>query len=320
MIDRRVLASEAFATWLRTVRSGNVSHAYLLLGADTAVRGLFADRMAAAVLCPDYGCGVCASCRAITGHCYPDVKYYNSDGKMKVDDAEKLIEDTYVKGMNGHKFYFVDRAESLSPAVQNKLLKVFEDPSPNVTIVLEATGESGILPTVLSRAKRLYLPRFSVEEIKAELIEEGHPDGKAEIAAILSDGRFDRAFRYLEDERYEALYREAFEVLTNCKKSSDIAAFLDSPLFAKDQLPTALELFEIILRDCLAYLSGDTRFTTVNRDYYIRQIAAGFSPGGAAMAILALAKARKMLTFNVGAVTVAETALFDILEAKYKWR
>ena len=82
-----------------------------------------------------------------------------------------------------------------------------------------------------------------------------------------------------------------------------------------------MDFAELILRDVMAEISGaDVRRYTYNRDAEIEKIGAGFTPGGLAMAILAVNNARRMAEVNISADTIGEKLLFDILEAKYKWR
>ena len=322
MISDLLRKSEAYAEFRNAVVSGKTSHAYLVTGDDRVTRKAYMILIAMTLLCKRGGCGECAVCTSIVSGANPDVHIYNADGKMRVDDANALVAEASMKGWGqGAKLFFIDNAETLSPAVQNKLLKLIEEPEGDAVIMFFASGESPVLPTVRSRTKKCYLPLFSSDEIYGELIEEGVPRAQAEIAAALSGGSFERAQKLGGDEEYVARYDKTFEMLVNCKKSQDVARYLGSELFNKENISLTLDFTEIILKDALIRASGSSaRLTTRNRDYDLDEIASGTSEGALAMAILAVNKARRMLAANVGAVTVAETMLFDILEAKYKWR
>lgn len=299
----------------------NFSHAYIVLGGDRSVRAEYADFIASFILCPYGGCGVCAVCKRILSQNHPDVKYLNTDGKMSVKSARELVEEAYVTGVEGVKIFFFDNAEKLSPAVQNTLLKIYEEPPESSVFVLLAASEAGILQTVRSRAKKIYLPVFSAAEIFRELQAGGVDERTAETASVLAGGRFDRAYKFADSAEYSEQYENCFELLLGCRRSADIAKYLSSPVFNKESIGLTLEFFEIILGDVLASVAGGGKApAAIRRQRDIASLARGFTPGGVAMAILAVTEAAKLLSSYVSTVSVAERVLFKILEAKYKWQ
>ncbi len=151
-------------------------------------------------------------------------------------------------------------------------------------------------------------------------MEEGYGKAEAETAAALSGGRFDKAYLYVKDEAYNKLYEACFDTLAKCKSSRDIPVYAGNNIFSKENLPLTLEIMEIILNDILRMVSKGGALQTCRKESLLKEIGNGFSAGGVAMAILALNKARRMLGSNVSAAGVADTILFEILEAKYKWR
>ena len=322
MVSDRIEQSVGFKEFRQEIQKGAISHAYLFLGKDTMARELFAKSAAKVMLCPRGGCGICNVCKKIEENAHPDVEFLNADGKMKVKDVEEMTDRAYLKGVESEiKIFFLDKAETLSREVQNKMLKLYEEPPEGVVIVLLASGETGILHTVLSRANKRFVPRFSTAVVQNELMESGVEEQIANTAAVLSDGRFDLAFRFAEEEKVVFLYEEAFRVLSECKKTTDAVRFYRGKGFQKDTVGLTLDFMEIILSDVLTRLTGAQRpMRTVNRDYAIGTIANGFSPAGVAMALDATTKARNKLNVNVGVEAVAEQLLFDILEAKYKWQ
>lgn len=322
MLEERIKASAEYKELIQSIRSGGLSHAYLLLGGDTAVRTVYIKMLASAILCRDGGCGECPTCEKIATESHIDVKYYNKDGKMRVADAIALIDDSYIKGWeSATKLYFVLSAETLLPPVQNKLLKLYEEPPAGAAIFLQAGSEGGLLQTIVSRAKKIYLPSFSSKDIYEELLEEGYDAGQAETASALSGGRFDKAYLFAAGDSYPKLYDDCFRTLIGCKSSRDVPSYSGGDLFSKENLSATIEIMEVILSDVLALVSGSgVPPASHNREYDLGEIGKGFSPGGVAMAILVLSKARKMLNSYVSAAAIADTILLEILEAKYKWR
>ncbi|MFA5449186.1 MAG: hypothetical protein WC292_01940 [Clostridia bacterium] len=321
MISDRLAQKESIMNLKKEIFSGKLSHAYLLFVPDTYIREPIEKLISSAILCPQGGCGECAVCTKIYTDSHADIAVYNKDGKYTVKEAkENFIPHTYVKGWESEKkLYFFYNAESLSTRVQNTILKILEEPPQNVIIFLISGGEGGLLSTVLSRLKKADMPTFNSVEIAEELISEGVSPALAETAAVFSGGRFDRAFKYADEKEYSEIYERTFQVLDECRKSSQIAEYINDKIFSKENIAVTLEFFEIILRDVLGLAAGNTDFITINKAYLLGRIADGFSSGGAAMAVLAVTNAKKMLSSNIAPVTAAETLLFDILEAKYKW-
>lgn len=338
MIGDLLQKSKAYQEFRKDLSADKISHAYLFLGEDKLARREYMRLFASTVLCRAGGCGVCDTCDKIYNDVHLGVHYYNLDGKMNVKVAEALIEESYKSSWEGNdsddgdrssgaskRIYFIDNLDELSPtvlpAVQNKLLKIFEEPPKNVIIALFAKSSFGILQTILSRAKICYLPLFTSNEVYDELLEEGYPRATAEIASALSGGSFEKAYRFVEDENYYNLYSECFDVLKECKNSTMVADYVNKPIFSKENIKRTLEFFEIILRDVQIKVSGaNVPYVTRNRDYDLKVIAEGFTPASVAMAILEVNQGEAMLSSNINSVTVAERVVFKILEAKYKWQ
>ncbi|MBR2349700.1 MAG: hypothetical protein IKA77_03665 [Clostridia bacterium] len=322
MIGNLLSASKAYAEFYKDAREQKLSHAYIIIGDDALARNEYRRLMASTVLCPHLGCGECDTCNKIYNDSHLGVEVYNLDGKMNVKEAERLIEEAQKSSWEGgRKLYFIDNADKLSPQVQNKLLKIFEEPPKDLMIVMMASSANSLLQTIKSRAKINYLPRFSAEQLYNELVNEGYPRATAETASMLAGGSYDRALKFAQDEGYNEQYAECFNVLMGCKNSTMVADYIYNPIFSKEKIALTLEFIEIILRDVAVKVSGaNTPYYTRNRDYDIGLIAEGFTSASVAMAILEVATAEQMLASYVNATTVAERVLFKILEAKYKWQ
>lgn len=322
MLSDLIKASAEYKEFFADIYGGKLSHAYLLLGADTAVRQLYIKILSAAILCPYKGCTNCPVCEKIFADNHSDIKVFNGDGKLRVVDAVAIIDDAYIKGWESDiKLYFIDNADSLSVQVQNKLLKIYEEPPKGVIIFLLAASQSGLLQTTLSRAKKAYLPTLTAKNIYEQLLQDGYPPKEADAAVALCGGRLDRAYLFAANHDYSLLYDECMQVLLKCKTSKDIPAYTGKAIFSKDNLPATLDILEVILSDVLALVAGSGVPSQLpNRSYDIQEISKGFSAGGAAMAQLSINKAKRMLASYVSAAGIADTILFEILEAKYKWR
>lgn len=297
-----------------------LSHAYLVVSEDSLARKNFLTLAAISIICQN-ACMECGACSRILKGIHIDVKTYDGS-KMSVKDVNVLVDDTQTLSIEGgKKLYLIDNAEGLSAAAQNKMLKTYEEPGEDVIIILAASNESSILTTIRSRAKILYIPPFPSKEIIKMLIENGCESDNAEVAAAYAQGSLERAERMSGEKGYKQAFVDALEVLSTLKNSKQLADYIFLPVFSKENIELTLDFMEIILSDILILTSGaNVELKTAHRDYDLQQIQKDFTPGGAAMALLALSEGRKMLHFNINATSVAEKILFDILEARYKWQ
>ncbi len=311
----------AFVKLKKDVQNNSLNHAYLIVSEDKEARLAFYKKASMAILCPSGGCGECDVCNSIINNSHLDIMFLDASNKLKVTDIATLINDTLVRPTQGDKkLYFIDNAELLSVAIQNKLLKTYEDPTSFVTIFLGASNTSSILKTIQSRAKRLNMGVLSTEEIFADLIDDGIEPDIARASAVFSIGNITKARLFAENPEYKRIFDEVFELLGNIKKSSEIINYVTKDIFNKDNLSLTLDFFEIILLDCLKIRSeSKAKLFTINREFDINKIAKTFSSAGLSMSIIAINDARKRLSSNINALSVSERMLFDILEARYKW-
>lgn len=320
MISDLLEKSQLYQTILKDKQSDKLSHAYLVQGEDMETRKVFLNQISLLLMCEKDGCMECKACAKVMARTHLDLMVLNEDGKLRTDDLSKLIDYVYVKPAEAkYRLVFFDNADTLSDTIQNKLLKLYEDPPENVIIFMFARGQSGILRTIRSRAKKLFLPVFSTNEIYQELVSQGVDSDTAMPAAIISGGQFDKAYLFSNQEGYLLRYNGCIDILKGLKRSTDVTQFISSKLFSKESIEVTLDYFQIIFKDVLIYLSkSNVEYATIGRDCDIKEIADGFNEGGVALSILSIVKAKTMLKFNVSAPAVTESLLLQILEDKYK--
>ncbi len=315
-------STKAYLDIENDIKSDSLSHAYILFSGDEiAVERLFLQ-VAERISCPMGGCGECNTCSLILKGAHPDVKFYDGR-KMRVnEDIEPLIDSTLLYGaMQDKKLYFIRNAEGLSTLCQNKLLKTFEEPPKNVTIFLASATDSALLPTIKSRAKKLYMPPFSTSEIVDEMMDEGFSLEDAEMVASAAAGSYTKALKMAADEKYAQQYADVFNLLIATQKSTDIVKMLGLDLFSKENIATTLDFIEIILKDALVVVSkGDRQQIATMKLGELEIVAKGFTPLSISQSILAVNRAKEKLLLNINNTTIAETLLFEILEARYKWQ
>ncbi|MCL2377682.1 MAG: hypothetical protein FWC77_00990 [Defluviitaleaceae bacterium] len=138
-----------------------VGHAYILEGGlpDRLIIGrAFAKRLncqATAASGRADACGECLSCRVFESGNHPDIFFVTGTKAtgIGVDDVRDQIVSRMVTQpfKYRYKIFIVDKAETLTPAAQNALLKTIEEPAAYGVFLFLAEHVHTLLPTLLSR-------------------------------------------------------------------------------------------------------------------------------------------------------------------------
>lgn len=141
---------------------GRLPQSVLLSGGSSALRETCAKELAMAALCasPLPGtqtpCGKCHCCRKVLSGTHPDLtRVIPSDGRKTVsrDDLTQQVMDSLYKSPTeaANKVYVFPDADTLSPILQNKLLKSIEEPPADVMFLFLCDKRESLLTTVISR-------------------------------------------------------------------------------------------------------------------------------------------------------------------------
>lgn len=133
----------------------------------------------------------------------------------------------------GRRVVVVEPAESLNPAAANALLKVLEEPPPEVVFLLVSDAPQRLLPTIKSRCRQFPLTAPQPDVALAWLQQRGVDNAAAELAFHGGMPIFEH------DDELAALRRDFVQALTQPALASLLAAVekLD-----RHKLPLALPL------------------------------------------------------------------------------
>ena len=296
-------------------RKERLSHAYLITVEDGDLLPVYLKQAAKLIACPgdDY-CDECRVCKLIDKNMHPDVGFYPKDKKMSVADADDIVDQSVVKPLELDKRVFViERPETLNQN-QNKLLKTIEEPPKNVYIIMGAEKSSAILPTIRSRAKVVFVPDFTADEL-LDLTADVFPDAhKARVAALLSGGKIGVMEKMYGDDRTEELFDNALGFLSEARSARDLPGYYsDFSAVSPSELSNTLK---VCLNETIRQKCG---YKSIIDDKRIKKCADSF-PMGALLAISErLCALEKNAYFNGNATMIKDAALFAVLEEKAKW-
>ena len=225
------------------------------------------------------------------------------DKKFMVEDAEKIAEESALKAVEGEKKVFVvgDFAEA-TLAAQNKLLKLLEEPPKGVIFLLGATSVFPVLPTVLSRTKRLEIQAFSTEDVEAclaRLYGDKHDQKTLSVCAACSDGNVGQAQTMLEGGHYKELLESAFSLcLTPISKLPSAVKSIGETKYKKE----LLSLLRLIFRDALLLKTqgakAEKHLLLKSEKERVFLLVNAYTPPALLYAQTAISEAERQGTFN----------------------
>jgi DNA polymerase III subunit delta' len=192
-------------------------HAYLFAGPEGSGKRLAMRAFAAALLCPQGGCGECRACRLAVGERHPNMVVLEPSGPdilvgrdaSDPNTARWFASRAYLTPPEpGRKIMVVLQADRLRIEAADVLLKVLEEP-PLDTIFLLLSARPDELPdTVRSRCQEIAFPPLSEDFVVGTLVGEGLDEQRARLACRLAGGNLGRARRLASDPRQLGAFRD----------------------------------------------------------------------------------------------------------------
>ena len=117
-------------------------------------------------------CGSCWDCKRIEEGNHPDLFTISPDGfSIKIEQVREGMRFFSLKSFRlRKKIMIIKDAQALTPAAANAFLKTLEEPPKNSFIAISTSKLDGLLPTIISRCRRIFLPsRPEGEEVDRSL-------------------------------------------------------------------------------------------------------------------------------------------------------
>jgi DNA polymerase-3 subunit delta' len=216
--------------------SGAMTHAWLFTGPPGSGRSVAARGFAAALQCPDGGCGQCSACHQSLAGTHADVAIVVPEGlSLGVAEVRRIVAHTARRPTAGRwQITLIEDADRMPDYASNALLKAIEEPPPRGVLLLCAPSVEDLLPTIRSRCRLVPLRTPPIEAVAEVLIRrDGVDPAMAAFAAQAAQGHIGRARRLA---KYEEARSERRDVLSLPRSLQGVGSALQA---AKDLVDAA---------------------------------------------------------------------------------
>ncbi len=216
-------------------------------------------------------CGHCLSCRKVVSGNHPDVRIFDDNGPLKIDEVRTLQRELSLSPHEGeYRVALLCNFERATISAANALLKTLEEPASQVVIILTAPDPGILLPTIVSRCQILTLRSLPDAEVQDALLSRWQASAEqAELLAQLAGGRLGWAVRALTDEDFVARRAQYMADLLDLLRMHRAERLVYANEMSRDTavLKEALTLWLTVWRDLLLLKSG-SQTKIVNLDWH----------------------------------------------------
>jgi DNA polymerase-3 subunit delta' len=254
-------AASAAARVLRGEAALGMTHAWLFTGPPGSGRSVAARAFAAALLCPDLGCGHCASCRQVRAGSHADLMLVRPDG---LSYGVKQTRDLVLRAAgapSGGRWQVVlfEDADRATEQAANALLKAIEEPAPRTVWLLCAPSAEELVTTIRSRCRLVVLRTPQSAAVADVLIRrDGVDPERALAAARAAQGHIGRARRLATDPEAARRREDVLRVPSRVGSLGPALAAAAALVKAAEQEAAAVtEELDVPERDALRQAFGE---------------------------------------------------------------
>lgn len=136
-----------------------MTHAWLITGPPGSGRSHAARAFAAALQCPQGGCGTCVACTTAKAGTHADVTLVQTEAvTISIEQVRTLVGTAQQAPTQGRwRVIIVEDADRMTERTSNVLLKSIEEPPPRTVWILCAPSERDVGVTIRSRCRAVRL-------------------------------------------------------------------------------------------------------------------------------------------------------------------
>jgi len=286
-------------------------HAYLFYSNDKELNNNLALSFAQTFVCENNAaCCTCLGCKQFMASTHPDVFVLNQN-TIKVEDANNIISKLNTKPIySKYKIFVILNAENINEIAQNKLLKSIEEPSSSSIFIFTSTKTDKLLPTVISRLHKVYVPKLSDND-KILVAKELKESGIDIFKYINSNLSLTEMLNFTTNENYINTINSIQTLLTNLKTTQDIPKVVNN--LSNIDKTLFLPLLQDVFLNCL---NGGNKFDAT----LTKLIRNNFSDHALAKCLPLINQAYIKQMANVNFSYILDNLLFNILKEKFLCR
>ncbi len=263
-------------------------------------------------------CKTCIQCQKVTLLKHSDLHIYPKNNKnIVVDDIKDLIENINLTPIESNiKVFILNDFSTATTQAQNKLLKILEEPPKNTYIFLNVTNINKVLPTVISRCKKIRLLPLSKNEIQNGL--NNYSNEKVSNIIDVCQGSLTKAVNYVENDDFSKIFEFCLNTLINMQDSRKLIKFSNLFNNNKKHFEIALEIFESFFRDVLMLrLNKNELVQNKNIINDLINFSQFLDADAVDLLIKKIYSIKKQMEFNCNFVLLVDNFLLYYLEVKY---
>lgn len=307
----------------RYLQAESRPHALLFCGAEGLGKRALAQQFAKTLLClHEDGMDGCESCRLLNfadgNISHPDFLLLvpeEDSRNIKIEQVKEIIrQSAFAPVLSKYKVCIVDGADKMTVDAANSFLKLLEEPPQGWVIILIATAENALLPTILSRVVRLRFNPVDVALVKQLLQQQQLTEQEAEVLARVSEGSAGTALALFEQQFFDCRKQalaliEAFPL----PSAFNYLGTFNMPDKDYSQAQLFIKALQVLMRDMLLLkiaASADLYNTDLSDE--LRELAAGWQTRQLRGALRKIDDAYKALTESAGIKLTLEAMALQI--------
>lgn len=225
---------------------GILSHAYLFLSSDELSNLLFVKEISNLILCDSKSaCGKCSSCLKVLANSHPDILTYPKNKSLLVEDTEDITKHAYeIPMLSNKKIIIINNMDNSTLQAQNKMLKTLEEPPKSVIFILTAQNENKILPTIISRSRKINLGPLTKNIIMDYIKNQNKRYDELSLKNALDygEGWIGKTINALENENFIQENKLVNDIVNYFNSSKDLSVYSSQIIKYRDDVKLILEL------------------------------------------------------------------------------
>ena len=274
-------------------------------------------------------CSDCRQCGRVTAELHPDIRVIGLEtarsGRLRslisIDQVRDMQRETTLAPYEGrYRVFIFESAEKLSAEAANSLLKTLEEPPETVMLILLATHADSVLPTILSRCRRIDLRPVPASAIADFLAVRKSADAEsARELAGMAAGRVGWAVEAADDPSLTERVSETLDAIEAAMADSLSGRFEYAERLAgrfsadREGVFGELDLWLSWWRDAMLVGQGKPELAAhASRRETVGAAAERFPPETVAAAIRTVARTAYLLERNVAPRLAVESMMLGL--------